>query len=531
MDIRNIDWAAVIIRSAKGTAPTCKPNLAIVNGVAAVLPDVFERFAINSLRRACHFISQSIIECDYYQTLTEYASGDAYDTRTDLGFTAARDGDGRTNKGFGIFQNTGPYNQKRVLKQLLGLGFPVTQDVKQAKSVLTVPKYAAWAAGIWWNDNKMNAVADQDSTGSKASRAVNRGNWKSTKPANHEADRLRAFKATWKELQTPRLLKAVPRAVVATPVQSREAEAMASVVTALFPGREPVKGENIVSWGRPIDRTGMSPEEIARLDAGAAEMAESVRRDPEGLNQPAVLGQGYAGSAPSMPDGPAMDGGSPLNQGMEAPGMDAEEHQEQVAAGDTPDAAPASPNIPLPAEPVAPGMAPAMLQATQDRMRALHYFGVGTPDGEAGWKTVQGIAGFQAVHGLPVTGQLDQATVDMVWSPDAKEAPQPAERALTTVADMKGKSRIIDAAAGVKSASVVQVGTGALVAAGTAVVSGFQGAWEATASIREAFQDVPPMVWGLLAAAGVAVPAAYSWWKANRVQAARVEDQAKGKTL
>lgn len=510
MDIRNIDWAAVIIRAAKGTEPACRPRPAIVDPVAAALPAVFEKFGITSQRRICHFISQSIIECDYYQTLTEYASGDAYDTRTDLGFTAARDGDGRTNKGFGIFQNTGPYNQKRVLKQLLAMGFPVTQDVKRAKEVLTNPTYAAWAAGIWWNDNKMNAVADQDSTGSKASRAVNRGNWKSSKPANHEAHRLRAFKATWKELQNPRLLKPGPRTVVVSPAPEPQAP-----------------------WAhlaRPIDRTGMTAEEVARLDAGAAEMAESVRRDPEGVNQPAVLGQGYAGSA-DLPDGPALDGGSPLNQGLEAPGQDLEERAEQVAAGETPEAGPASPNTPLPAEPVAPGMAPAMLKATQNRMRELHYFGVGAADGEAGWKSVQGIAGFQAVHGLPVTGQLDQATVDMVWSADAKEAPQPAERALTTVSDMRGKSQIVDAAEGVKTSSVVQVGTGALVAAGTAVVSGFQGAWEATASIREAFVDVPPMVWGLLAAAAVACPAAYSWWKANLVQAARVEDQAKGKTL
>ena len=522
LDIRNIDWAAVIIRSAKNTEPACRPKLDIVNGVAAVFPAVLEHFKINTPRRVCHFISQSIIECDYFQTLTEYASGDAYDTRTDLGFTAARDGDGRTNKGFGIIQNTGPYNQRRVLKQLLALGFAVTQDVSKAKSVLTQPAYAAWAAGIWWNDNKMNAVADQDATGSKVSRGVNRGNWKSSKPANHESNRLKAFKATWRELQNPRMLKVTAK----PPAPPAPAPVEAAPWAHLAPGEK----ANVVHLGRPIDRTGMTAEEVARLDAGAAEMAESVRRDPAGVNQPAVLGQGYAGSA-DLPDGPALDGGSPLNQGLEAPGQDLEERAEQVAAGETPDAGPASPNTPLPAEPVAPGMAPAMLKATQQRMRDLHYFGVGAADGEAGWKSVQGIAGFQAVHGLPVTGQLDQATVDMVWSPDAKEAPQPAERALTTVGDMRGKSRIIDAAEGVKTSSVAQVAMAGSTAVITAVVTGFQSVWESTASIREAFVDVPPMAWGLMAAAAVGLPAGYSWWKARHVQSARVEDQAKGKTL
>jgi peptidoglycan hydrolase-like protein with peptidoglycan-binding domain/predicted chitinase len=511
MDVRDIDWAAVMIRSAKATAPTCKPHLDIVNGVAAALPDVFEHFGITTPRRWCHFISESIVEAWYFQTLTELASGDAYDTRTDLGFTAARDGDGRTNKGFGIFQNTGPTNQRRVLQRLLALGFPVTQDVKQARSVLTVPKYAAWAAGIFWDDNKLNAVADKDSTGKLVGRAINRGNWKSAKPANGEAERLKAFKATWKELQAPRLVSRASAPVGLTAA----ADLPAFLVTA-----------RPALVGQPIDRTGMTEDQVKLLDEDVARVAASLLADPHGKFQANVTGQGGGAGA-----APVADGGSALNQGLAAPGMDPQEHQDQVAAGEAPDAAPASPSTPLPAEPVAPGLPEALIQATQQRLRDLHYFGTGTADGEPGWKTVQGVAGFQAVHGLPVTGQLDQETVSTIWSPEAQQAPQPADRALATTADLKGKSRIVDAASGVKTASVWQMGAGGVLAAGTAVASGFQSAWETTAPLREVFADVPPVAWGILAAAAVAAPAVYAYWKANQVQAARVQDFNVGKTL
>jgi predicted chitinase len=463
--IQEIDWAAVMIRSAKATAPTCRPKLDIVNGLAAVLPAVFAHYDITTPRRQTHFISQSIVEAWYFQTLEELASGDAYDQRTDLGFTPAKDGDGRTNKGFGIFQTTGPFNQARALAQLLALGFEVDQDVSKAKAVLTQPKYAAWAAGIFWSDHKLNAVADRDSTGKLMGRAINRGNANSGKPANGEAERLKAFKATWMILQNPPLLKKL-------------APAAPGAALALFSATE-------------------------------------VQTSP---------GTGQVMTPVPMP----ADGG--LVSLRSAPGEPIAQHQAEVAAGDTPQAGPASPNTPLPAEPVAPGIPEGLLKATQQRLADKHWFGIGTPDGEAGWKTVQGIAGFQAVAHLPVTGQLDQATMDAIWAADAPEAPQGATRALAEVADLKGKSVQIDAAQDVKTASWWQIGGGMAVAGGSAIVSGFSDAWTATAEIRAAFADVPAWGWGLVACAVAAAPAAYNWMKANRVQQARLEDHRTGKT-
>lgn len=507
--VHEIDWAAVLIRSAVATAPTARPKLAICNGVAAELPAIFEKYGILTPRRQCHFISEAIIEAAYFQTLEEYASGDAYDTRTDLGFTAARDGDGRTNKGFGIFQTTGPKNQRIALRKLLALGFQVSQDVSKVKLVLTQPKYAAWSAGIFWDDNKLNAVADRDPTGTLVGRAINRGNPNSGKPANGEADRLKAFKATWKELQNPRLLASAKPAALPPQVDHDP------LPTVVAPGIEPgIQLPGTAPWahlqpGQPVDRTGMSPEAIAALDKAGRDMAAAVER---GDDMAPVLGE------------------SNVIEQAPAPGMDPEEHAEQVAAGEQPDAGPSSPNTPLPAEPVAPGLPDALLKASQSRLRDLGFHPVGTPDGEGSWRTVSGIAGFQAVAGLPVTGQLDKATMDAIWAEDAPRAPISLERGMTTVEDLKGKSEIIDAASKVKTASVWQLVLGGVGTATTAIVSGFSDSLSSLANVRDVFTDIPGWGWALIAAGVVGVPALYQYVKANRVQQARVQDQATGKT-
>ena len=56
-------------------------------------------YKINNYLRLVAFLGCCGIETDYFKTTVEYASGDDYDTRTDLGNTPQRDGDGRKYKG------------------------------------------------------------------------------------------------------------------------------------------------------------------------------------------------------------------------------------------------------------------------------------------------------------------------------------------------------------------------------------------------------------------------------------------------
>lgn len=474
--INQIDWAKVIVLACKGTAAAARPKMSIVTPVATQLPEVFTRLDISTVRRQAHFIAQSVIECDYYKTLEEYASGDAYDTRTDMGFTAAKDGDGRTNKGFGIFQTTGPNNQRRALAELLKLGFRVSQDVTHAKAVLTDPRYAAWAAGIWWRDNKMNAIADRDKDGTLCSRQVNRGNWRSSRPANHEADRKRAFAATWKVLQNPPLLAAAPAALMAT---------------------EPARGANP---GTQLG--GGSPAPDAAFIPGGGEDLE----------------------LPEIQGADVLEMGRALNRVL--PGG------EPAEPGDTMDPAPSpgSPPVPLPAEPVAPGLPDGLTKAAQGRLRELGYYVVGNADGDAGGRTVAALAMFQHTAGLPVTGQLDQETLTGLYLDTAPTAPVAMDRALATAKDLRGESTIVDATAKVQTASLWQVITGGVFAAGTAVVSGFSDTMTSLKPLQAVFTDVPGVVWGMLGLAIVSAPSLYAYIQAKRAQRARVHDFNTGKT-
>jgi len=112
-------------------------------------------YEIHTPLRVAHFLAQAAHETDGWRTLVEYASGDAYDTRTDLGNTPARDGDGRMYKGRGIFQLTGTANYRKM-GQRLGL------DLLAHPILAADPEIAVKIACLYWNDRKMSPMADRD---------------------------------------------------------------------------------------------------------------------------------------------------------------------------------------------------------------------------------------------------------------------------------------------------------------------------------------------------------------------------------
>jgi putative chitinase len=124
-------------------------------GLAAGMNEFFPQYGINTDLRLAHFLCQALHEADGFRTLQEYASGDAYDTRTDLGNTAAKDGDGRLYKGRGIFQTTGKANYIAAGK-VMGLDLVVHPEL------LAQPRNAVWSACIYWQSRKLNELADKN---------------------------------------------------------------------------------------------------------------------------------------------------------------------------------------------------------------------------------------------------------------------------------------------------------------------------------------------------------------------------------
>ena len=212
-------------------------------------------------------------------------------------------------------------------------------------------------------------------------------------------------------------------------------------------------------------------------------------------------------------------------------GMDPAEHTAQVDAGQVPDAAPGgSPPVPLPAEPVAPAMPGFMIQAVQDRLRALGYFMAGPADGDAGHDTATGIFRFQLANGLPATGQLDQATLDKIGSAEAKARPVNLAVASTTAADLReAKDPTALTAAKGKAEAVWKGIAGVMLTFGTFLSECFQDIADKVKAANEALGGNGSIFLLSIIGVGLMWLAWTGWNRAHAVEATKVDEVASGK--
>lgn len=111
-------------------------------------------FEINTPKRQAAFLAQIAHESGSLKYVEEIASGDAYDTRTDLGNTKEVDGDGRLYKGRGLIQITGKTNYTQVGKAL-------NYDFIKNPEDLELPGPAAFSAAWFWKSRGLNELADR----------------------------------------------------------------------------------------------------------------------------------------------------------------------------------------------------------------------------------------------------------------------------------------------------------------------------------------------------------------------------------
>lgn len=124
--------------------------------------DTCDKFSINTPSRMLNFLAQVGHESGGLFYTEELASGSAYEGRADLGNT--QKGDGIKFKGRGLIQITGRANYKAVSAALrtdfiLNPTFLGGKNVTKCSDVQL--KNAAASAGWFWNNRKLNALADQ----------------------------------------------------------------------------------------------------------------------------------------------------------------------------------------------------------------------------------------------------------------------------------------------------------------------------------------------------------------------------------
>ena len=133
---------------------------AIAGRTTPLMPDLVDwlnrlcpLYEIDLQQEYCHFLAQACHETDHFKTLREYASGNAYEGRQDLGNT--QPGDGVRFKGRGIFQTTGRANYLE-----LGIKKGRRDMFVDTPELLEQPEYAVWSACEYWKTRGLNDIAN-----------------------------------------------------------------------------------------------------------------------------------------------------------------------------------------------------------------------------------------------------------------------------------------------------------------------------------------------------------------------------------
>ncbi|MDO5648734.1 peptidoglycan-binding protein, partial [Paracoccus sp. (in: a-proteobacteria)] len=123
----------------------------ITDAIAPHLSRLLPMASIVGPFRLVHFLAQAAHETDNFTTLEEYASGEAYEGRANLG--NSQPGDGRRFKGRGIFQTTGRHNYHET-------GEALNVDLIANPARLLDPELAVRSAIYYWNSRTMSPLAD-----------------------------------------------------------------------------------------------------------------------------------------------------------------------------------------------------------------------------------------------------------------------------------------------------------------------------------------------------------------------------------
>lgn len=160
-----VDASTMLEIAPRFTGDRARRQAAIVAEAGAVLRATLAAAGIDTRLRLAHFLAQACHESDGFCTTEEFASGEAYEGRRDLGNT--QPGDGPRYKGRGLIQLTGRANY-RDYGQALGLG------LEDKPALAAEPALSLRIACEFWTRHRINAACDADDV-VQVTRLVNGG--------------------------------------------------------------------------------------------------------------------------------------------------------------------------------------------------------------------------------------------------------------------------------------------------------------------------------------------------------------------
>ena len=125
----------------------------IISEVGEVLRPTLEGFDITTALRIAHFLGQTCEELAGFRTTEEFASGEEYEGRKDLGNTHS--GDGPRYKGRGLLQVTGRANYREY-------GQALDLDLENNPALAAQPAISLKIACEYWKRRNINPACDQD---------------------------------------------------------------------------------------------------------------------------------------------------------------------------------------------------------------------------------------------------------------------------------------------------------------------------------------------------------------------------------
>lgn len=148
-----IDGAIMFEVAPRFSGSLAQKQKKIIDEVGPVLQSTLEEYEIDNRLRIAHFLAQTCHESAGFRTTEEFASGAAYEGRTDLGNT--QKGDGKRFKGRGLLQLTGRANYKTY-----GDAFDI--DLIADPTRAAEPTLSLRIACEYWKRKKINPPADKD---------------------------------------------------------------------------------------------------------------------------------------------------------------------------------------------------------------------------------------------------------------------------------------------------------------------------------------------------------------------------------